>query len=100
MTDSAYYFYQGSRTQPTSEPDQWIVLLSSLYITRLQYDNIKQTLFSSPCLSGMTSNSRKVQIKGDPLVVKGGVDCWTYFGYMVAFVFLSIFMVYVIFRLL
>lgn len=100
MAASAYYFYQGTLTEPSCDPHQWVVFMSFLFISKDKLDKIRTALFNSPSLRGMSSNSRKLQIKGDRLVVKGGLDCSTYFGYIVAFVFLFIFMVYIIFRLL
>jgi len=100
VTDPAYYFYQGSLTEPPCEERLWVIMINFLYLPEDEFERIKAILFSTPALKGLTTNAREIQIKGDRDVIRGGVDCSTYFGYVVAFVFLFIFMIYFVFKLL
>lgn len=95
-----YYFYEGSLTEPDCQPHLWVIFTNYLYLTRNDYEKVKGFLFATPALKGLDSNARTLQIKGDRLVIRGGVDCSTYFGYVVAFVLLFIFMIFFVFKLL
>jgi carbonic anhydrase len=100
VIDPVYYFYKGSMTEPQCDEHLWVIMVNFLYLNHDDFDRIKSALFSTPSLAGVQSNSRYLQIKGDRNVIRGGIDCSTYFGYVVAFVFLFIFMIYYVFKLL
>lgn len=100
VTDPVYYFYKGSLTEPVCDEHLWVIMVKYQYITQADFERIKSALFASPALISTKSNTRALQIKGDREVIRGGVNCSTYFGYVVAFIFIFIFMIYFVFKLL
>ena len=100
ITSPAYYYYEGSSSEPPCSPHMWVLFKQSLYISQNDYSKLAGVFGKDKQFVGTGSNARSLQLKGYRVVIKGAVDCSTYFGYIVAFAFLFILLVYFIFKLL
>lgn len=78
----------------------WIVLSKRYYIRESEKVQIQNMFKNKIEFANGRGNNRKIQPKGDRVVVIGGKPCGFGFAYIIAFVFLYALMMFFIFRLL